>query len=59
MVKKPPLYLVRLKPDAKSTPNLHGYRYFHSKMELKAWMKENESKVHDISSAKWEEFVLE
>tara|TARA_B100001939_G_scaffold233715_1_gene201428 strand:- start:57 stop:236 length:180 start_codon:yes stop_codon:yes gene_type:complete len=59
MVKKPPLYLVRLKPDAKSTPNLHSYRYFHTKMELKAWMKENESKVHDISSAKWEEFVLE
>ena len=59
MNKKPTIYMVRLKPDAKATPNLHSYRYFHSKMELKAWMKENESKVHDISSAKWEEFVLE
>ena len=29
------------------------------KAELKVWMKENESKVHDISLANWEEIVLE
>ena len=50
---------VRLKPDAKMTPNHYGHRYFHSKAELKVWMKENESKVHDISLANWEEIVLE
>ena len=51
--------MVRLKPDAKMTPNHYGHRYFHSKAELKVWMKENESKVHDISLANWEEIVLE
>ena len=56
---KPSIYLVRLKPDAKMTPNHYGHRYFHSKAELKVWMKENESKVHDISLANWEEIVLE
>ena len=59
MIKKPTIYLVRLKPDAKMTPNHYGHRYFHSKAELKVWMKENESKVHDISLANWEEIVLE
>ena len=55
MIKKPSIYLVRLKPDAKMTPNHYGHRYFHSKAELKTWMKDNESIVHDISLAKWEE----
>lgn len=59
MSKKPTIYLVRLKPDAKSTPNLYDHRFFHSKVSLRAWVKDNESKVLDISVAKWEEIVLE
>jgi len=55
MIKKPTIYLVRLKPEAKLTPNHYGHRYFHSKMELKTWMKDNSNLVHDISLAKWEE----
>jgi len=55
MIKKPIIYLVRLKPEPKLTPNHYGHRYFHSKMELKGWMKHNANLVHDISIAKWEE----
>ena len=55
MIKKPTIYLVRLKPDAKMTPNHYGHRYFHSKMELKTWMKDNANLVHDISLANWEQ----
>ena len=55
MIKKPTIYLVRLKPEAKLTPNHYGHRYFHSKMELKTWMKDNANLVHDISLANWEQ----
>ena len=55
MIKKPIIYLVRLKPEAKLTPNRYGHRYFHSKMELKTWMKDNANLVHDISLANWEQ----
>ena len=49
----------QVEPDAKMTPNHYGHRYFHSKAELEGVTKENESKVHDISLANWEEIVLE
>ena len=55
MIKKPSIYLVRLKPEPKMTPNHYSHRYFHSKTELKNWMKDNSNLVYDISIAKWEE----
>ena len=41
------------------TPNHYGHRYFHSKMELKNWMKDNSNLVHDVSIANWEDVDYE
>ena len=55
MMQKPNIYLVRLKPQPKLTPNHYGHRYFHSKTELKRWLRDYSDTVQDISIAKWEE----
>ena len=54
----PKLYLVRLKPEPKSNPNLNGYRYFHNKSDMERWIKENENKVKDVHVAKWEKHEI-
>ena len=54
----PKLYLVRLKPEPKSNPNLNGYRYFHNKSDMERWIKENENKVKDVHVARWEKHEI-
>lgn len=54
----PKLYLIRLKPEPKSNPNLNGYRYFHNKSDMERWVKENENKVKDVHVARWEKHEI-
>lgn len=54
----PKLYLVRLRPEPKSNPNLNGYRYFHNKSDMERWVKENENKVKDVHVARWEKHEI-